>query len=194
MSVKKVFSNIVCGVIPFRVARHTARAKLLAALRQSARLSFSQHGQDIVVREMFNFLGIDKPSYIDLGAHHPYEISNTAILYNAGCRGINVEADPSLMGAFLRIRKEDVNLCVGCGTEEGELPYYILHTGCDCNGFDKKRIDAFIASHPKYSVTQTKMIPMVTLSKILAEHAGGGIPRPSRHGSGGDGLRYSAFV
>ncbi len=176
MNYKKTFANVVSCCIPFPTARRALRTRLCHAVGLSARVSYSQHGQDLLVREMFNTLGVEKPTYIDLGAHHPYEISNTAIFYAAGSRGINVEADPELMGAFRRMRSGDVNLCVGCGTEAGTLPYYVLYRGCDCNGFDRKRIDAFIAAHPKYSVTRTKMIPMITLASIIEEHAGGKFP------------------
>ena len=176
MNYKKTAINIMCGAIPFRLARHTVRTKLFNAVNITARQTFSQHGQDILVREMFNILGIARPTYIDLGAHHPYTHSNTALLYRAGSRGINVEADPSLIGSFRRNRRHDVNLCVGCGREAGTLPYYVLYTGCDCNGFDKARIDEFIAGHPKYAITQIKNVPVVTLSSIIEEHAGGTFP------------------
>lgn len=53
-------------------------------------------------------MGIKKPSYIDIGAHHPYEISNTAIFYMNGCRGVNVEANPNLIDEFYKERPDDI--------------------------------------------------------------------------------------
>jgi hypothetical protein len=57
--------------------------------------SFSQSGEDLIIDFIFNALGISRPSYIDIGAHHPYYLNNTAIFYLRGARGINIEPDPS---------------------------------------------------------------------------------------------------
>jgi hypothetical protein len=62
--------------------------------------SYAQHGDDFQILNLFNLLGIDRPTYIDLGAHHPETISNTKLLYDRGSRGINVEANPNLFKAF----------------------------------------------------------------------------------------------
>ena len=49
--------------------------------------SFSQCGEDCIVDFMFKFKKIEKPSYIDIGAFHPFELSNTAKFYLTGSRG-----------------------------------------------------------------------------------------------------------
>jgi hypothetical protein len=61
--------------------------------------SFSQTGEDLIVEFIFNDIGVDYPSYIDIGAHHPYYLNNTQIFYLKGCRGINIEPDPSLFNS-----------------------------------------------------------------------------------------------
>jgi hypothetical protein len=49
---------------------------------------FSQFGEDQVVNAIFN----SKPHgfYVDIGAYHPTEISNTCYFSKKGWRGINV--------------------------------------------------------------------------------------------------------
>ncbi len=177
MNYKKLFANVVSGCVPFRSTRRAVREHLFHALGQSVRSTFSQHGQDILARAMFDALGVDKPTYLDLGAHHPNEISNTALFYRSGCRGINVEPDPALIGAFRRRRPGDVNLCVGCGAEPGTLPYYVIFTGCDGNGFDREKIEKMLATEAQgLSITKVKMVPVVTLAGIIEDHAGGVFP------------------
>lgn len=39
--------------------------------------SYSQCGEDRILAFIFRSLGIDKPSYLDIGAHHPYMLNNT---------------------------------------------------------------------------------------------------------------------
>src|SRR3970282_781555 len=90
------------------------------------KISFSQSGEDLIVKFIFDNLGIPNPTYIDIGAHHPYFISNTALFYKNGCRGINIEPDPTLFNEFLKHRKEDINLNIGISDRNCELDFYII--------------------------------------------------------------------
>lgn len=81
--------------------------------------TYAQHGDDLAIINVFHRLKIWKPSYLDIGAHHPFDLSNTALLYQRGSRGINVEANPALMWDFQRHRPEDKNVCVAVGPISG---------------------------------------------------------------------------
>ena len=50
-----------------------------------AKKSFSQCGEDLIVDYVFKARGVGRPSYLDIGAHHPYWLSNTALFYERGC-------------------------------------------------------------------------------------------------------------
>ncbi len=76
-------------------------------------ISYSQHGEDLFLLNIFRLIGIETPSYLDLGAHHPWHISNTALMYHRGSRGVNVEANPILFEAFLTERPLDKNVNMG---------------------------------------------------------------------------------
>ena len=56
-------------------------------------ISYSQCGEDLIMNFIFNNLRIEKPSYIDIGAHHPFWLSNTFFFYKKGSKGINIEAN-----------------------------------------------------------------------------------------------------
>lgn len=88
--------------------------------------SYSQCGEDLIVRYVFDFLKIPSPTYLDIGAHHPQFLSNTFLFYRQGARGINVEPDPILFQAFPKQRSRDTNLNVGISNHEGELPFYVM--------------------------------------------------------------------
>jgi FkbM family methyltransferase len=75
--------------------------------------TYSQHGEDLFIVNLFNLIGIEKPTYLDIGAHHPFHISNTALLYERGSRGVNVEANPNLIEDFYLHRPEDMDVCAG---------------------------------------------------------------------------------
>lgn len=129
--------------------------------------SYSQCGEDIIINYMFSLRGIYKPSYLDIGAHHPFYINNTALFYQNGSRGINIEANPQLADNFKIIRKEDVNLNVGISDEEGELDFYILKDNT-LSTFSKEECD-FIVSTGK-ELAEIKRIKLTTISKILKDY------------------------
>lgn len=86
----------------------------------------ADHGEDVIIKVMFDVLGMERPSWIDIGAHYPFHINNTAALYAGGGRGINVEANPALIKAFHTDRKHDVNLCCAIGPErQASRPFYL---------------------------------------------------------------------
>ncbi len=88
--------------------------------------SYSQCGEDLIIKYIFDLRGIERPSYIDIGANDLFFLSNTALFYELGSRGINIEANPDLFKNFEEQREGDVNLNVGVGVEEGELDFYIM--------------------------------------------------------------------
>ena len=60
-------------------------------------LTYAQFGEDLILANAFALRGIEKPSFLDIGAHHPVHCSNTALLYARGARGVCVEANPNLI-------------------------------------------------------------------------------------------------
>ena len=91
------------------------------------KVSYSQAGEDCIVSLALYFLGIHKPSYLDIGAHHPTSLSNTYFFYQRGCRGVCVEPDPKYARLFRRKRRRDKFLAVGVslGTER-EADFYLM--------------------------------------------------------------------
>jgi len=89
-----------------------------------AQSTYSQFGEDMVISELFKILKIERPNYIDIGAFHPLNASNTALLYKQGCRGVNIEANADLLKNFHLQRPNDTNLNVAISTETREDVFY----------------------------------------------------------------------
>jgi hypothetical protein len=66
----------------------------LQRTRSMGRTSYSQCGEDLIVRCVFDFMKIPSPTYLDIGAHHPQHLSNTFLFYQQGAHGVNIEPDP----------------------------------------------------------------------------------------------------
>jgi FkbM family methyltransferase len=131
------------------------------------RKSYSQCGEDMIVDYVFRLRGIHQPSYFDIGANHPFFISNTAMFYERGCRGINIEANPQLIPNFQKYRPEDTNLNVGVSDRAGELEFYIMEDNT-LSTFSKKERD-FMVSNGKKQAAVAK-IRLTTVSDVLANH------------------------
>ncbi len=58
---------------------------------------------------------LKQPTYLDIGAHHPTYLINTAFFYLKGLRGVCIEPDPFLFAEFKKERKKDTCLNVGIG-------------------------------------------------------------------------------
>ena len=129
---------------------------------------FSQCGEDLIVKFIFDQLGIAKPSYLDIGAHDPYYISNTALFYGNGSRGINVEPDPVLFEKFITARKGDVNLNVGVGEKEGEANFYIINAPT-LNTFSEEQAEGY-SKEGDYHIEQVSKIRLITLEHILSKY------------------------
>lgn len=83
---------------------------------------YSQNGEDVILASIFakDYKGF----YVDVGAHHPYRISNTALLHEQGWTGINIDANPDTIELFKKIRPNDINLLAGVSNTAQELTYH----------------------------------------------------------------------
>ena len=91
------------------------------------KISYSQAGEDCIVALAFHVLGIAKPSYLDIGAHHPTSLSNTFFFYKKGCHGVCVEPDPKYARLFRTKRRRDVFLNVAVSFNEAkEADFYLM--------------------------------------------------------------------
>lgn len=139
--------------------------------------TYSQHGEDLMIANLFWLIGKDKPSYLDIGAHHPWNISNTALLYKLGSRGVNVEANPNLIEEFHKARPEDKNLWMGVGHKNSKAaPFYMLDDKSGRNTFSKEEADKFAREYPEFYIREIKQIPMLTINQIVDLECKGKFP------------------
>lgn len=133
------------------------------------KISYSQSGEDLIVKFIFDNLGIEKPSYIDIGAHHPYYLSNTALFHESGSRGINIEPDPVLFENFVKYRPEDVNLNIGISYNTGEQDFYIMNVPT-LSTFSKEEA-ARCSLEDNFAITKTLKIKTERIQNIITQYA-----------------------
>lgn len=136
--------------------------------------SFSQCGEDLIMDHLLrHVLGVQSPTYLDIGSGDPCRLNNTFLFYRRGGMGVCVEPNPAHAMAIRRIRPRDH--CVEAGVAgEGAgatLPFHLfdpptLSTFSPEEAERLKRIDG-------YRWLGVHEAAVTTLSRLFAEH---GVP------------------
>lgn len=161
-------------------ALHWAQARLQELQEQGAflesesnshliRRSTSQSGEDTILAYIFMVLGFkeEECSYLDLGANHAKQYSNTYYFYQKGARGVLVEANPKLIPQLKFYRNGDVilNRCVS-GKGGQHVDFYILN-GDGLSSPDKEQVEEVIAYNPTLKVEDVVAVETITVNEIF---------------------------
>lgn len=142
--------------------------------QQYGHLSYAHNGDDFMVLNLFELIEIREPSYLDLGAHHPTNGSNTKLLYDRGSRGVNVDANPNLIYAFDLERPEDKNVQVGVGPRAGMAEFFMYSDTSGRNTFSREEVKQLEGT---MIVRKNFDIPVKTITQIVEEHCDGLYPQ-----------------
>lgn len=136
------------------------------------KVSVAQSGEDTIVEYVLMVLGINLSDeyYLDLGANHAKQLSNTYMLYKKGMRGVLVEANPQLIGELKFYRSEDVilNKCISNHSDE-LLQFYIMSgDGLSCTSMDA--VNEMIEKNPQLYIKETITVDTITVNQILQKY------------------------
>jgi len=143
-------------------------------LRKEAKISYSQCVEDLIVAFLFQTMGIDKPTYIDIGANHPFALNNSALFYQNGSRGINIEPDPELFKLLQKHRSDDINLNIGIAHEKGVKDFYVMSSPT-MSTFSMEESE-MLKKETSISVSRVIRIKTDTLPNVLNDYADGIFP------------------
>ena len=99
--------------------------------------SYSGGAQDLIINYFFK--DKKKGIYIDVGCYHPYNGSNTKLLYDKGWSGINIDLDFHTIDFFNFVRKRDENINIAISDTEGEKDLYFFHSRSAINSLSEIR-------------------------------------------------------
>lgn len=135
----------------------------------------SQSGEDAIIAYILMVLGIpiENCRYLDLGANHAKELSNTYYLYSNGARGVLVEANPALMPELKFYRHEDIilNKCIDIKSNE-YIDFYVLN-GDGLSTPDRKAADEFISKNHNLEIVETVKVETITVEDIFTKYFDG---------------------
>lgn len=134
-----------------------------------ARLTYSQAGEDFVIYSALQFLlqGKRKPTYLDIGANDPKNLSNTFLLYKNGSHGILVEPNIDLCNKLKKVRRKDIVLNCGVAEKHGMLTYYIMNSHT-LNTFYKEEAEFYEKQGRR--ILEEKQVEVITINEIFEKY------------------------
>ena len=131
-------------------------------LKQS---NFSQSNEEEILLNLFK----DKKHgfYIDVGSHHPKRFSNTALLYQKGWNGINIDANSENLKLFKFFRKRDYNIRALVSDLNTIVEYYYFNDSALNGCLTKPRVESL--KRDNYKVIKTEKILTKRLDEIISE-------------------------
>lgn len=138
------------------------RTALKLVLRRGINASYSQSGEDIIVRSLFR--GKNTGIYIDVGAYHPILYSNTYGLYRRGWRGLEIDPNESLRALYRVFRPRDTFVLMGVAEQESSLTYHEFEDGA-YNTFDATIAEGYVRNG-RTILRKKSIVPVKPLSDI----------------------------
>ncbi len=173
-----ISSSFIAGLIGGIVIGSIGSAAVcLGPNYRLARKSYAEVGEDLILASIFQHLKIEHPTYLDVGAWDPIELSNTYLLYHTGSRGVLVEPNLAFCDELRRIRPGDVVANGGVGTSGRTEADYYMFANSPMNTFSKQQADGL----PKVygdRIGKPKVIkmPLVPVNEVIAQQFRGGTP------------------
>lgn len=136
------------------------------------KITVAQSGEDSIIAYVLMVLGINLKDeyYLDLGANHAKQLSNTYMLYKKGMRGVLLEANPQLIGELKFYRGEDVilNKCIADKTGM-QIPFYIL-SGDGLSSMSLESVHEVMRKNPRICIEEQINIETITINDILDKY------------------------
>jgi FkbM family methyltransferase len=129
--------------------------------------SYAQFGEDILLKNLFEAIGVSLGRYVDVGANEPVHFSNTYMLYRSGWRGICVEPQQPLADQIRLFRPHDQVVNAGLGVNAGALTFYEIHPHT-LSTFDPAVAQRYVQfGHP---VVSERPIPVLSVREFIDSH------------------------
>lgn len=139
--------------------------------------SYAQQGEDLIVQNLLDVIGIEKPTYLDVGAYDPILHSNTYLMYLRGGHGVLVEPNPAKLERLQSVRPRDQTLNVGVGlaSQPYTADYYVIGGPSKglFNTFSKKDADLLQAnSHGVHFIEKVMALPLENINTLMQRYLG----------------------
>jgi len=124
---------------------------------------------------------VHNPTYLDIGCNHPIEISNTALFYRKGSRGVVVDANDKHRSRWASIRPNDIFVnAVVSDISGGRVKFYMFDDVSGLNSADINHMNYWvedaIKNGFKREVKKTIEVESITINEIVEKFCQGKFP------------------
>ena len=113
--------------------------------------------------------GVERPRYLDIGAHHPRQLNNTYLLYRSGGSGVLVEPNPKWLPLIRKDRPHDVCLNVGLSARaRQDVPFFVMGADTLCT-FSQPEAQRMVEECGE-RIEDVLSLELVTPESILRDH------------------------
>ncbi len=129
------------------------------------RKTYSQFQEDLFINDFFkNKIGF----YIDVGCYHPLKYNNTALIYNRGWSGINIDLNKTSIDLFNIARPKDKNICAALSNTNEVSKFYFDHILSPVNTLNKE-FSKIVSKKISFKEHSIKKIKKYTFDKLVDE-------------------------
>lgn len=138
--------------------------------------SYAQFGEDVIVSDLFDDLGIRDIRYLDIGANNPQYISNTFLFYEQGFQGVLVEPNAFLCEKLKAARPRDTVLNFGIGIDSSvkEADFYLFPEASDglstFSRADAEHWETIGMNGVKYKIERVLKVPLLNINDVIARY------------------------
>lgn len=133
---------------------------------QFPQISYSRSGEDLIIEELFK--GKMNGFYIDIGAFHPKDYSNTYKYYLNGWNGINIDANVDAIKLFDKFRPRDKNIFAAISDIEVEKYFYKFENDSSMNTLSSEFAEEAIRDF-ELKVSSKQFVKTRRLDNLLSE-------------------------
>jgi FkbM family methyltransferase len=128
--------------------------------------SYSQLGEDLLVAFVLDMLLEGRATrYLDVGANHPFLLSNTALLYKKGGRGLLVEPDPRLARRLRSGRPRDTVLQIGVHFSGEKKADFFVMDSPTLSTFSRQEMERYLSMG--HRLIRTIQVELRDINSIL---------------------------
>ena len=120
---------------------------------------YSKNGEDLYLKKIFKKK--NNGIYLDIGAYHPYRLSNTFLLYKKGWSGINIDINKESIELFNIARPGDINLNIAIGSKNKKQIFYYKKKRHPMNTLNKEWAKHLFKDYIKKSTIMTQTFEYV---------------------------------
>jgi FkbM family methyltransferase len=141
---------------------------------RDAQRSYSQCGEDRIIKFVLDTFQVRQYRYLDIGAHHPRRLSNTYLFYALGGSGVLIEPNRAMAVLNSAERPRDVCLNVGlAGEPRASVPYYVMRSDT-LSTFSKQEAGRMVSECGE-EIVEVRSVEVRAPASVLSEHFGDGL-------------------